>query len=41
MSTPEVLMRLARAGVPRRTGPETLEELEEEMKIIDKSPRRK
>ena len=41
MSTPELLMRLARAGVPRRTGPETLEELEDELKIIDESLRRK
>ena len=41
MSTPELMMRLGRAGIPLRVGPESAEELEEEMKVIEASIRRK
>jgi hypothetical protein len=41
MSTPELMMRLGRADVPLRVGPESDAELEEELKIIEASTRRK
>jgi hypothetical protein len=41
MSTPELMMRLGRAGVPLRVGPQSAEELEEELRVIEASIRRK
>ena len=41
MSTPELMVRLQRSGVPLRVGPESEEELEEELKVIKASERRK
>ena len=41
MSTPELMLRLRRSGVSLRVGPESEDELEEELKIIDESLRRK
>lgn len=41
MSTPELMMRLGRSGIPLRVGPESAEELEEELKVIEASLRRK
>ncbi len=41
MSPPELQVRLGRSGIPLRMGPESQEELDEEMKIIQKSLRRK
>ena len=41
MSTPELMERLRRSGVPLRVGPESEEELEEELKIINALERRK
>ena len=41
MSTPELMLRLRRSGVPLRVGPESEEELEEELKIIKAVERRK
>ena len=41
MSTSELMVRLGRAGVPLRVGPQSAEELEEEMKVIEASLRRK
>ena len=41
MSSPELQIRLGRSGVPLRMGPESQEELDNEVKIINKSLRRK
>lgn len=41
MSPPELQVRLMRSGLPLRVGPESQEELDNEMKIIKKSLRRK
>lgn len=41
MSTPELMVRLRRSGVPLRVGPESEEELEEELKVIRATERRK
>jgi predicted HTH domain antitoxin len=41
MSTPELMIRLGRAGVPLRVGPQSKEELEEELRVIEASIRRK
>ena len=41
MSPPELQVRLARSGVPLRMGPESQEELDNEMKVIKRSLRRK
>ena len=41
MSTPELMLRLRRSGVTLRVGPESDGELEEELKIIEESLRRK
>lgn len=41
MSPPELQVRLMRSGVPLRMGPESQEELDNEMKVIKKSLRRK
>ena len=41
MSPPELQVRLGRSGVPLRMGPESQEELDNEVKIINKSLRRK
>jgi predicted HTH domain antitoxin len=41
MSTPELMMRLGHAGVPLRVGPQSAEELEEEVRLIEASIRRK
>ena len=41
MSTPELMIRLGRAGVPLRVGPQSTEELEEELRMIEASIRRK
>jgi predicted HTH domain antitoxin len=41
MSPPELQVRLMRSGVPLRMGPESKEELDNEMKVIQKSLRRK
>jgi hypothetical protein len=41
MSTPKLMVRLGCAGVPLRVGPQSAEELEEEMKVIEASLRRK
>jgi predicted HTH domain antitoxin len=41
MSPPELQIRLGRSGVPLRMGPESQEELDNEVKIINKSLRRK
>ncbi len=41
MSTPELMIRLGRAGVPLRVGPQSAEELEEELRVIEASIRRK
>jgi predicted HTH domain antitoxin len=41
MSPPELQVRLMRSGVPLRMGPESQEELENEMKVIKRSLRRK
>jgi len=41
MSPPELQVRLMRSGVPLRMGPESQEELDNEMKVIKRSLRRK
>lgn len=41
MSPPELQVRLGRSGIPLRMGPESQEELDNEVKIIQKSLRRK
>lgn len=41
MSSTELQIRLGRSGVPLRMGPESVEELEEELKVIETSKRRK
>jgi hypothetical protein len=41
MSTPELMIHLGRAGVPLRVGPQSTEELEEELRVIEASIRRK
>jgi predicted HTH domain antitoxin len=41
MSPPELQVRLMRSGVPLRMGPESQEELDNEMKVIERSLRRK
>jgi hypothetical protein len=41
MSTPELMIRLGRQGVPLRVGPQSSEELEEELRVIEASIRRK
>ena len=41
MSPPELQVRLARSGVPLRMGPESQEEVDNEVKIINKALRRK
>ena len=41
MSTPELMIRLGRVGVPLRVGPQSAEELEEELRVIEASIRRK
>lgn len=41
MSTPELMIRLGRSGVPLRVGPQSAEELEEELRVIEASIRRK
>ena len=41
MSPPELQIRLMRSGVPLRMGPESQEELDNEMKVIERSLRRK
>jgi predicted HTH domain antitoxin len=41
MSPPELQVRLMRSGVPMRMGPESQEELDNEMKVIKRSLRRK
>ena len=41
MSPPELQVRLMRSGVPLRMGPESQEELDNEMKVIKRSVRRK
>jgi len=37
LSTPELMMRLGRSGVPLRVRPQSAEELEEELKVIEAS----
>lgn len=41
MSPPELQVRLGRSGIPLRMGPESQEELDNEVKIIQKSLRRR
>jgi predicted HTH domain antitoxin len=41
MSPPELQVRLGRSGIPLRMGPESQEELDNEVKIIQRSLRRK
>jgi predicted HTH domain antitoxin len=41
MSPPELQIRLGRSGIPLRMGPESQEELDNEVKIIQRSLRRK
>jgi predicted HTH domain antitoxin len=41
MSTPELMVRLRRSGVPLRVGPESEEELKEELKVMKRSLRKK
>jgi len=41
MSPPELQVRIARSGIPLRMGPESQEELDNEVKIIQRSLRRK
>lgn len=41
MSPPELQVRLARSGVPLRMGPESQEEIDKEVNIINKSLRKK
>jgi predicted HTH domain antitoxin len=41
MSSPELQVRLGRSGIPLRMGPESQEELDNEVKIIQRSLRRK
>ena len=41
MSSPELQVRLTRSGIPLRMGPETREELDNEIKVIKRSLRRK
>lgn len=41
MSTPELMVRLGRSGIALRVGPESQEELDNEVEIIKKSLRRK
>ncbi len=41
MSSPELQVRVMRSGVPLRMGPESKEALDNEMKVIEKSLRRK
>ena len=41
MSPPELQVRLGRSGIPLRMGPESQEELENEVKTIQRSLRRK
>ena len=41
MSPPELQVRLMRSGVPLRMGPESQEELDNEMKVIKRSLQRK
>jgi len=41
MSPPELQIRLMRSGVPLRMGPESKEELDKEIKTIERSLRRK
>ena len=41
MSPPELQVRMGRSGIPLRMGPESEEEIDNEVKIINKSLRRK
>jgi predicted HTH domain antitoxin len=41
MSPPELQVRLGRSGIPLRMGPESQDELENEVKVIKRSLRRK
>ena len=41
MSTPELMIRLGRIGVSLRVGPQSAEELEEDLRVIEASIRRK
>jgi predicted HTH domain antitoxin len=41
MSSPELQIRLMRSGVPLRMGPESQQELDNEMNVIERSLRRK
>jgi len=41
MSTPELMIPLGRTGVPLRVGPQSAEELEEDLRVIEASIRRK
>jgi predicted HTH domain antitoxin len=41
MSSPELQVRLGRSGIPLRIGPESQEELDNEVKIIQRSLRRR
>lgn len=41
MSTPELMVRLSRSGIALRFGPESQEELDNEVEVITKSLRRK
>jgi len=41
MNPPELQVRLGRSGIPLRMGPESQEELDKEVKIIQRSLRRK
>lgn len=41
MSPPELQVRLGRSGIPLRIGPESKEELDNEVKIIQRSRRRR
>jgi len=41
MSANELQMRLVRSGVPLRMGPQSVEELKDELKVIQNSKRRK
>ena len=41
MSAPELMIRLRRIGVPLRVGPQSAEELEEYLRVLEASIRRK
>ncbi len=41
MSTPELMVRLGRAGVPLRVGPDSLEELQSDIETIKATEKRK